>query len=256
MKRLLRDDMKKYLVILATIICTGTAVAQTSTAQPPAVSQKFQADEKLLADWPQLAYYRNQNASIPAPRQGEARVVFMGDSITDLWGHGADVFFPGKPYINRGIGGQTTSQMLLRFRQDVIDLNPRVVVILGGVNDLASSPQPTPLATIEGNLTSMAELARANGIRVVMASLTPVSDFLLPTQTTAHPPQKIVQLNAWIKSYVKKQHFVYVDYYAALIDAHQSMKKSLSFDGLHPNAAGFAVMKPLAQQAIERALAQ
>ncbi|MBB5358020.1 lysophospholipase L1-like esterase [Rhodanobacter sp. ANJX3] len=248
--------MKKYLVLLAAIACNAATFAQTTASLPQAVTQKFQADEKLLADWPQLGYYQKQNAGVAPRKQGETRVVFMGDSITDLWGHSADVFFPGKPYINRGIGGQTTSQMLLRFRQDVIDLHPRVVVLLGGVNDLATTPEPAALTTIEGNLSSMAELARANGIKVVMSSLTPVSNFLIPTQTTAHPPQKILELNEWIKSYARKQHFIYADYYSALLDANHSMKRSLSFDGLHPNAAGYAVMTPLAQRAIDQALAQ
>ena len=204
------------------------------------------------ADWPQLARYRKDNADTPPPRADEARVVFMGDSITDAWR--AD-FFPGKPCVNRGISGQTTPQMLLRFRADVIALRPRVVVILAGTNDLAGNTGKTTVEEIEGYLTSMAELARANGIRVVLASLLPVHDRAGPV-SSSRPHQQIIALNAWIQAYAQRNAMTYLDYHSAMAEADQTLKRELSDDGLHPNAAGYAVMRPLAQQAIDTALAQ
>lgn len=246
--------MKRSVTILVGLLYAGLALAQTATPTPDMLAQRLAATEKRLADWADLARYRDDNARLAAPKGGEARVVFMGDSITDFWGRGTGVFFPGKPYVNRGISGQTTSQMLVRFRADVIALKPRVVVILAGTNDLAGNTGPATLGMIEDNLTSMAELARANGIKVVLASVTPVNDYVDAGMTTGRPPQKIVELNAWIRSYAQRERFVYLDYYDALLDTRHALKKDLSADGLHPNAAGYAVMAPLAQQAIEQAL--
>lgn len=177
----------------------------------------------------------------------------MGDSITDGWGKGQAQFFPGKPYINRGISGQTTPQMLVRFRPDVIDLKPKVVVTLAGTNDIAGNTGPETLENIEDNLASMSELARANGIRVVMASVMPVCDSLRP-QTARRPPQQIQALNDWIKSYTAKNGFVYLDYYSAMVDSAGMLKQELTYDCLHPNDAGYAVMAPLAERAIAEAL--
>jgi lysophospholipase L1-like esterase len=218
--------------------------------------QHLDEAERRLADWPQLARYRDDNARLAAPAANEARVVFLGDSITDGWGRGSDngVFFPGKPYVNRGISGQTTAQMLIRFRADVIALKPRVVVILAGTNDIAGNTGPATLGMIEDNLASMTELAQANAIKVVLASVLPVNDASSP-QTDNHPPQKIRELNAWIKDYAQRKALVYLDYYSAMLDASSELKKELSGDGLHPNSAGYAVMMPLAQRAIEQALA-
>ncbi|MEP6897069.1 MAG: SGNH/GDSL hydrolase family protein, partial [Rhodanobacter sp.] len=157
-------------------------------------------------------------------------------------------------YVNRGISGQTTPQMLVRFRADVLALQPRVVVILAGTNDIAGNTGASSLEMIEDNLASMAELARAHGIKVVIASVMPVSDYNVPDQTSNRPPQKIIALNAWIKSYTRREHLVYLDYYDALLDRDKALKKDLSFDGLHPNAAGYAVMAPLAQTAIDKAI--
>lgn len=248
--------MRKNITILAAVFYSGLAMAQTPAPSPQAIAEKIQADEKLLADWPQLGRYRNENAALPAPVKGESRVVFMGDSITDIWGRLQGVFFPGKPYVNRGISGQVTAQMLVRFRPDVIALKPRVVVILGGTNDIANKTDPAALSLAEDNLTSMAELARANGIKVVLASLTPVSDYIQPNQTKARSPEEILTLNAWIKSYAAREHFIYLDYYPALLDANKALKKDFTIDGLHPSTAGYAVMTPLAQQAIDQVLAQ
>jgi lysophospholipase L1-like esterase len=179
----------------------------------------------------------------------------MGDSITDAWGRSHGIFFPGKPYINRGISGQTTPQMLIRFRPDVIDLKPKVVVILAGTNDIAGNTGPESLEEIEGNLQSMAELAKVNGIKVVLSSVMPVSDYIKP-QTPKRPPEKILALNTWIRSYCAANHLIYLDYYPALIDDAKMFRKELTLDGLHPNDAGYAVMSPLAAQAIAAALGE
>ena len=169
--------------------------------------------------------------------------------------HGAaGVFFPGKPYVNRGISGQTTPQMLIRFRPDVIALNPKVVVVLAGTNDIAGNTGPETIEEIEGNLASMAQLAKANNIKVVLSSVMPVCDYIKP-QTEHRPPQKIITLNAWIKDYCDRNQLVYVDYYSAMIDDKNMLQKDLTYDGLHPNDAGYAVMSPLAAKAIEAALA-
>jgi|SRR6185437_2869307 len=246
--------MKTNILICVALLMANTVTTRTAAtvAAPsnPFVLSAAQKD-KLLADWPQLERYRDQNAALPPPGKGERRVVFMGDSITDIW-RGRS-FFPGKHYINRGISGQTTGQMLIRFRADVIALKPRVVVILGGTNDIADNPGPYSLRMIEDNLTSMAELARVNGIRVVLASVTPVNDVHFPL-TSGRPTRKILALNAWIKAYAHHENFIYLDYYAALLGPHDMLKKGFSNDGIHPNPAGYAVMAPLAQQAIDQAL--
>jgi lysophospholipase L1-like esterase len=177
----------------------------------------------------------------------------MGDSITDAWGRGKGKFFPGKPYVNRGISGQTTPQMLLRFRQDVIDLKPKGVVILAGTNDLAGNTGPETLEEIEGNLTSMVELARANKIKVVLSSVMPVCDYIRP-QTARRPPAKIIALNTWIQDYAKARKLVYLDYYSAMIDDQMMLKKEFTDDGLHPNDAGYDAIEPIAAKAISKAV--
>jgi lysophospholipase L1-like esterase len=184
----------------------------------------------------------------------------MGDSITDGWDAPSNGgFFPGKPYINRGISGQTTPQMLIRFRPDVVDLNPKVVVILAGTNDLAGNTGPTTLEAIEDNLSSMAELARLKGIQVVFSSLLPVSDYEIRDgkqiiQTVRRPPEQIKALNQWMKQYVERNHLTYLDYYSAMVDEKGFLKDELSNDGLHPNVKGYEVMSPLAEAAIASAL--
>jgi lysophospholipase L1-like esterase len=215
-------------------------------------NRKPQAPE----DWANLGRYRGENAKLGAPAESENRVVFMGDSITDMWGRSVGKFFPGKPYVNRGIGGQTTPQMLIRFRYDVIDLKPRAVVILAGTNDLAGNTGPEPIEEIEGNLASMAELAQAHGIRVILASVTPVCDLGNQTQTDKRPPAKIVALNQWIREYCARTGNLYLDYYSAMVNDKQMLKPELTGDGLHPNEAGFAVMAPLADELISIALGE
>ncbi len=224
--------------------------------QPQPEAPKVQAHPasgEKMQDWANLSRYRADNAKVGAPAAGEDRVVFMGDSITDAWGRGRGEFFPGKPYINRGISGQTTPQMLIRFRPDVIALKPKVVVILAGTNDIAGNTGPETLEEIEGNLASMSQLAQANGIRVVLSSVTPVCDYIKP-QTDHRPPDKIIALNAWIKDYCSRNGFTYLDYYPAMLDDNKMLKKELTGDGLHPNAAGYEIMGPLALKAIETAL--
>jgi lysophospholipase L1-like esterase len=185
----------------------------------------------------------------------------MGDSITEGWGMKATAtspargeFFPGKPYLNRGISGQTTPQMVLRFRQDVIDLKPKVVVILAGTNDIAENTGKMTLAETEGNIESMTELAKANGIRPVLCSVLPSTEFWW--HKGLQPASKIQSLNEWIKMYAAKNHIVYVDYYSAMVNDKGGLKAELSPDGVHPNAAGYSIMAPLAEAGIADALKQ
>ncbi|HEV2836214.1 MAG TPA: SGNH/GDSL hydrolase family protein [Pyrinomonadaceae bacterium] len=211
-------------------------------------------------DWPNLGRYNNDNKTLAPPAKTEQRVVFMGDSITDSWDNPINGgFFPGKPYVNRGISGQTTPQMLIRFRRDVIELKPKVVVILAGTNDIAGNTGPTTLEAIQDNLRSMAELAAANNIRVVFASLLPVSDYEIRDdkpllQTVRRPPDQILALNAWMKDYARVHRLTYLDYFSAMVDDKGFLKDELSNDGLHPNVQGYAVMNPLAEAAIVASL--
>jgi lysophospholipase L1-like esterase len=204
----------------------------------------------MMNDFGQLSRYRDANAQLAPPAPGEGRVVFYGDSITDGW-HLAE-YFPGKPYVNRGISGQTTPQMLVRFRQDVIDLHPKVVVILAGTNDIAGNTGPETAEMIEDNFKSMAEIARANGIRVVFASVLPAYDY--PWKPGMQPVDKIAALNSWLKSYAETNGEIYLDYYIAMQDERHGLPAKLSGDGVHPNPAGYAVMQPLAEKAIAAAL--
>ena len=209
-------------------------------------------------DFANLARYRDANSKVAPPSKDEQRVVFMGDSITDGWK--LDQYFPGKPFINRGISGQTTPQMLLRFRPDVIDLKPRVVVILAGTNDLAGNTGPMTLDAIEGNIASMAELARVNGINVVLSSVLPVSDYNKDKsgktiiRTIQRPPAQILELNRWMKTFAAERGLVYLDYFTATVDDKGFFREELANDGLHPNAKGYEIMKPLADDAIAAAL--
>jgi lysophospholipase L1-like esterase len=239
------------------ILLGGFALwAQAPDAADPELSKlrtQLQRDERILKDWANLHRYQDANTKVQPPEKGEERVVFMGDSITDGWGQKYGKFFTGKPYINRGISGQTTPQMLIRFREDVIALKPKAVVILAGTNDISGNTGPSTLEMIENNFTSMAELAKANGIKVVLSSVMPVCDYIKP-QTERRPNEKIIELNKWIKDYAEKHKLVYLDYYSAMLDDKQVLKQELTFDGLHPNDAGYEVMGPLAQEAVDKAL--
>jgi lysophospholipase L1-like esterase len=238
------------------LFVSATAGAQaTPTPKPTAeeIAQRQQAqDEKLRNDWANLRKFRDANAKLSPPVNDENRVVFLGNSITEGWAPYFATMFPGKPYIGRGIGGQTTPQMLVRFRQDVIDLKPKAVVILAGTNDIAGNTGPSTIEMIEDNLASMAELAKANGIRVVLSSVLPVYDY--PWKPGLEPAPKIIALNQWMKDYARKHGAVYLDYHSAMADARGGMRSELSPDGVHPNEAGYRVMAPLAGRAIAEAL--
>jgi len=203
-------------------------------------------------DWANLERFRQENAKLPPPAKNEKRVVFMGNSITEGWGNLYPVFFKDKPYINRGISGQTTPQMLIRFRPDVINLKPAVVVILAGANDIAGNTGPSTLEMIADNIYSMAELAKAHGIKVVLSSVLPAYDF--PWRPGLEPAPKIAALNKMLKAYALQHGCVYLDYYSAMVDERQGLKAELTYDGVHPNEAGYKVMSPLAEQAIAEAL--
>ncbi|MGB7758695.1 MAG: SGNH/GDSL hydrolase family protein [Bryobacteraceae bacterium] len=253
--------MRITLLVLATLLLRAQAQAPAQDVPPPRV-RMLDPLAKMVNDYGNTARYAAEDAKVPPPSAGEDRVVFLGDSITDFWGRGADpsghslgVFFPGKPYINRGISGQVTPQMLLRFYQDVIALKPKVVVILAGTNDLAGNVGPMTMEATENYLVSMVDMARANNIKVVLSSLLPVSDYIRP-QTAQRPPEKILALNRWLQDLAEKDNFVYLDYFSAAVDDKGMFRKELTYDGLHPNGAGYEVMGPLAEKAIVKALAK
>ncbi len=206
-------------------------------------------------DFGELKRYREADAALARPAPSENRVVFLGDSITDYWK--LEDYFPGKPYLNRGIDGQTTPQMLVRFRQDVINPQPKVVVILAGTNDIAGTTGPMRLEDIEADYASMAELARTNHIRVVFSSVLPVHNYTPDSQNmfAVRSPKEILELNRWLKSYVAGHpDCIYLDYFSVMVDGKGLLKRDLADDGLHPNAAGYKIMAPLAEAAIQKAL--
>ncbi|MBL8228651.1 MAG: SGNH/GDSL hydrolase family protein [Bryobacterales bacterium] len=217
------------------------------------LEQELRAYRRVLLDWASLTRYGSDNAEIKLI-PGVNRVVFLGDEITEHWGMGRASFFPGKPYFNRGITRQTTAQMLVRFRQDVIGLKPKVVIIQAGTNDLASVMGPSTQGTMADHYASMVDLAKAHGIRVVIASLTPVCDCGRKL-TDRRPPGKIIGLNGWLKEFAAENQLVYLDYYSALVDG-RFFRKELTADGLIPNDAGYEKMAPLAEKAIAQALQQ
>ncbi|MGH9610125.1 MAG: SGNH/GDSL hydrolase family protein [Bryobacteraceae bacterium] len=234
--------------IFPLMFCGFSAAAQTPC---PVALQRAQ---KNLQDWPDLARYRAADKKLESVK-AENRVVFLGDSITDGWGRRkGSVFFPGKPYLNRGISGQTTPQMLVRFQQDVVDLKPKVVVILAGTNDIAGNTGPSTNKQIEDNFKSMVAIAKQNHIKVVLASLTPARAY--PWRPGVHPVQRILALNAWIKQEAAQNGLVFLDYFSAMAGSQDGMKPDLTVDGVHPNAKGYRVMAPLAEKAIRKALNQ
>ena len=213
------------------------------------------AQDKPTDDWPNLSRYRAENESLAPPAAGEKRVVFFGDSITDGWGRSVGEFFPGKPYVNRGISGQTSPQMLIRFQQDVIHLKPAAVVLLIGTNDLAQNTGPESMEQIEDNFRSIVALAKANHIRVVISSVLPADRF--PWHPGIAPATQIVELNKWLVDFCKAEKLVYLDYYPVLATPEGAMKPELAVDkAVHPNDAGYALMEPLAEAAIAKSLAQ
>jgi lysophospholipase L1-like esterase len=252
-------------LFLSTAILSFSIFAQQAAPAPsPIPTTGFPGLDQYRAsriamftdDYGQLARYRDANAALKPPAPGDNRVVFFGDSITDIW-H-IDEYFPGKPYVNRGIGGQTTPQMLVRFRQDVIDLQPKVVIILAGTNDIAGNTGPMRLEDIEADYASLAQLARANNIKVIYSSVLPVHNYTERSKDffAQRSPEKILALNRWLQDYCATDSHggAYLDYFSALVDDKGLMKKDLAEDGLHPNAAGYKIMAPMAETAIEKAL--
>ncbi len=217
---------------------------------PPSSQTPPPPPEPPKDQWADLPKYQDANAKLGPPAAGEKRIVFYGDSITELWA--GNTFFSGKGYINRGISSQTSMQLLVRFRQDVIRLHPAVVLILGGASDLAENQGPTSLQAIEDNLQSMAELAKANSITPILCSLLPAFDY--PWHKGLNPPPKISAVNAWIRDYCTQNHLIYLDYYSAMVDGRPGMREGLSGDGVHPNDTGHAIMEPMAADAILKAL--
>jgi len=207
-----------------------------------------------MNDFGELSRYRDADAALQSPSSGENRVVFYGDSITDGWRLAE--YFPGKSYVNRGISGQTTAQLLVRFRQDVVNLHPKVLVVLAGTNDIAGNTGPISLEDIEANYTTLAELAALHHIRLVYSSVLPVHEYTerAGDMFTQRPPDKIRALNQWLNDYCEKNGCLYLDYFSAMVDDKGFLKKELADDGLHPNPAGYKVMTPLAEAAIEKAL--
>ena len=223
--------IKIGLPLLAIALSIGTAKAQ---------------------DWANIHRYEGDNTKVQPPASGEKRVVFMGDSITDFWITNDSSFFSGKPYFDRGISGQTTGQMLVRFREDVIHLKPKVVVILAGINDIAENNGPSKLEDVFGNIVLMAELAKANNIKVVLSSVLPAVAF--PWRPAINPVPKVKMLNDMIKAYADKNNVVYLDYFTAMADDKSGLPAALSKDGVHPTLEGYKVMEPLAEKAIGEAL--
>lgn len=254
----------RYLKILALLLFCKASFAQT--AQKP-VDDKTEEQKKkdwenfqkaiefrIHNDWAWLERYAGDNQKVPAPATGERRVVFLGNSITEGWINTDPEFFKTKGYMNRGIGGQTTPQMLVRFREDVVNLKPEVVIILAGINDIAENTGPSKIENVAGNIFSMAEIARVNHIKVVLSSVLPAAGF--PWHPGIDPVPSIIKLNQLLKNYADANHLLFVDYYSAMVNAEKGLNKSLCVDGVHPNLAGYKVMEPLAEKEIEKAFKQ
>jgi lysophospholipase L1-like esterase len=242
-----------FLLAAACSSAPPAAAGQAPTPARPQAVVDSAAFEGLRNDWANLRRYRAANAALAAPAPDERRVVFYGNSITDGWARYFPVMFPGKPYIGRGISGQTTPQMLVRFHQDVVSLQPTVVVILAGTNDIAGNTGASTLEMIEENLTAMAEIAKQHHIRVVLSSVLPVFDY--PWKRGLEPAPKIIALNAWMKRYASEVGETYLDYHSAMVDARGGLPAATASDGVHPNEAGYRIMATLAEAAIARALA-
>jgi Lysophospholipase L1 and related esterases len=247
------------MTVFLLLACIAAAQTPDPARRIEALQDKVDAQKHLLHDWAGLIHYGSDNSELRPPKPGENRVVFLGDDVTELWGQGAAQFFPGKPYLNRGIAGQTSPQMLVRFRQDVVSLKPKVVVIQAGMNDMAGVSGPATEDVIGENLMSMTDIAKANGIRVVLSSALPVCD-CFTKQSSSRPQAKIqrlqariLELNEWIKDFAARSGAVYLDYYSALSEGG-SFNKELTIDGRLPNEAGYKVMAPLAEKAIAEAL--
>lgn len=246
-----------FPVSLLLIASSGVASAQmVEDFNPPKANCCLQGAAQNLAnqleDWNQLGRYHAANEALAKEPVPAGRVVFFGDSITDGWK--LDQFFPGKPYVNRGIGGQTTAQMLVRMFPDVIDLKPAAVILLAGTNDIARNNGPQTFEQITQNIQAITELAHAHGIKVILCALTPISDYAKNKQSVHRPQADILKLNAWIKEYTSKVNAVYCDYFTATVDDKGMLKDGFSGDGLHPNQQGYDLMVPVADAAIKKAL--
>jgi acyl-CoA thioesterase I len=261
--------MKKTITIMFLVAVVSAVWVEAQNTAPPKPAEplsvtlpstgypgldKYRASRiaVYVNDYGQLARYREADAALQPPAPNDNRVIFFGDSITDIWK--LDDSFPGKHYINRGIGGQTTSQMLVRFRKDVIDLQPKIVVVLAGTNDIAGNSGPISNEDVEANLASMAELAKVHSIRMIFSSILPVNNYTPKSQEffASRSPERILALNSWLKDYCAKNDLTYLDYFSAMVDDKGLLKRDLADDGLHPNQAGFAVMAPMAEKAIQQ----
>ena len=251
----------RAVLLTCTVLAGANGFAQVAPPPPdppsapaaPDPAKQIATMQAKLNDWPQLARYRDANVSLP-PAAGEKRVVFYGDSITDAWARKPEQFFPGKPYVGRGISGQTTPQMVVRFQQDVVHLKPAVVVILAGTNDIAGNTGPSTPEMIEDNFMSMLAIARANSIRMVVASILPADHY--NWRPEAQPAELIKAMNVRLKALCEHEHLVYLDYYSTMANAKGGLDPELAADGVHPTAKGYAVMAPLAEKAIADALAK
>lgn len=253
--------MKKLLLFLI-LTCAVSAFAQTIPDPYPdqLVAEKQRADrlQARFNDFANLARYAKANSEVPPPAKGENRVVFLGDSITDSWKLAE--YFPNQPYINRGISGQTTPQMLLRMQPDVVAHKPKAMILLAGTNDISANTGPVTNEFIQGNIESIVEIAHANGINVILASILPVSDYNKNAKgeaiirTVQRPPARILELNKWIKAYCETKGLIYLDYFSATVDDKGFLKAELANDGLHPHAEGYKIMQKLAAEAIAKAL--
>ena len=254
-----RRPIQIMLLAVCWAIAPGVMLGQLAEEYHPIKAQcclQFQAQRLAdqLQDWNQIGRYYEDDQKLEAQPAPPGRVVFLGDSITDGWDLNRD--FPGKPYVNRGISGQTTPQMLVRMFPDVIDLHPAALIILAGTNDIAGNTGPSTLTMIEENFQAITELAQKHGIKVILCALTPVSDYTANKQTVHRPPADILKLNAWLREYAGQIHAEYADYYSATVDSSGMLKEGFSEDGLHPNAKGYALMAPVAGAAIDKALSR
>jgi lysophospholipase L1-like esterase len=248
--------MRTFLISLASLLAAGAAQGQIiEDFNPPkancCLASAAQQLANQLLDWNQLGRYHADNEKLRTQADPQ-RVVFMGDSITDGWKLAQ--YFPGKSYINRGISGQTTPQMLARMFEDVINLKPAAMIVLAGTNDIARNTGPETADMIEENIQAMTELSQLHGIKVILCSVTPVSDYGPRKMTGDRPPSDIAKINAWMREYALKNHAIYADYFAALVDEKGMLKEGISRDGLHPNDKGYELMAPVALAAIEKAL--
>lgn len=250
--------LRFFALTLSLLVLAASVFAQQPQAQTPppdtveSLKQQLDRLQNRMKDWPGLNRYKDANAKVPAAEKNEARVVFLGDSITDGWKLAE--YFVGKPYINRGISGQTTPQMLIRMRPDVVAHKPKAVLILAGTNDIAGNTGPMTIEMITDNYASIADLAKANGIKVIFASVLPIHDYGKNKVSERRTPENILKLNDWLKTYCKANGHTYLDYFSKMVDDKGMLKAELANDGLHPNAEGYKIMAPLAEAAIQQTL--